>query len=213
MNAFHKFHDEVDDAFPTGLGVSETYWGFIVRERDPDRPKRQIRQVALLFAGAVMMLVGFGQWLLPGSLVAADLIAIKIAITAVFVGVGGACWHAAGSRTEVEVQVDTALREIRVVARDRRGMTQLIQRVRMSDIDSAYIKPGASNRQTGHLLLQVANSDNPLHLASGSDRELRLLHDRLRNDLRPARERVERRLMRQASEAMPSQAQDQAISA
>ncbi len=213
MNAIHQFRDAIDDALPSALSIRETYWGYIIRERDPDRPGRQLREMALLFFGAVLMLVGFGQWLLPGSLIAAELLAIKIAVTAVFVGIGGACWHAAGSRTEIEVQVDTALRELRVVARDRRGLTQLIQRVRMSDIDSAYVKRGVERHEGGHLLLQLASAENPLHLASGNEQELSHLHARLRKDLQPARERVERRLMRQAGDAMPDKTERHPLSA
>jgi hypothetical protein len=203
MNAVTDFDEGQGDDRGATLRISETYWGYIVRERAPEQDRHLLRNSILIFLGAVLMVVGLGQWILPGSLLTTDVLPIKMALTAVLMSMGLGCFHSVQGPRHVEVQVDTSLRELRVVERDRRNTSHLIQRVLMRDIDSAYVKRGVTQVAGGHLLLTLANSDDPLHLASGSERELRLLHDRLRHDLRPARERVERRLLRQASEAMP----------
>ncbi len=201
MNAVSEFAKEFDEV-PAGLGLTETYWGYILRERNPEFTRREISEWLMMVTGFVFLLVGLGQWFLPGALVNVDVVAIKMAITAVFVGMGCACIQASGARTEVEIQVDTALRELRVVERDRRGLTRLSQRIAMRDIDSVFLSKGGGVESETHLLLEVANSDHPVHVASGTERELRLLQKRMKNDLRPASERVERRLMRQAADAM-----------
>lgn len=198
---------------PLALMVGETHWGYIIRERDTGVDRKLMRDALLVFAGAILVAVGLGQWLMPGALFAADLIGIKVAITAAMLGIGLGCFHAVGREAMVEVQVDTVRRELRVTERDRRGAERLIQRVPMREIDSAYVKRGARPSAGGHLLLRLAESDAPLHLATGSERELRLLHDRLRRDLRPARERVERRLLREAARAMPTRQDERAASA
>lgn len=195
------------------LMVGETHWGYIIRERDTGGDRRLVRDALLVFLGAILVAVGLGQWLMPGALFNADLIAIKLAITAAMLGVGIGCFHVVGRDGMVEVQVDTVRRELRVTERDRRGAERLIQRVPMREIDSAYVKRGSRPSAGGHLLLRLAETDAPLHLATGSERELRLLHDRLRRDLRPARERVERRLLREAALAMPTRQDDRAASA
>lgn len=212
MNAMSDLAEPGGDG-PGHLSVGETHWGYIIRERGAEGDRRLLRDGLLGFAGAVLVAVGLGQWLMPGALYAADLIVIKVAITAAMLGIALACFHAVGRAGAVEVQVDTVRRELRVAERDRRGAERLMQRVPMRDIDSAYVKRGARPSAGGHLLLRLANSDAPLHLASGSERELRLLHDRLRRDLRPARERVERRLLREAAQAMPDRSGAQAASA
>jgi hypothetical protein len=211
MNAMSDLGEAGGDGALT-LSVGETHWGYIIRERDAGGDRRLLRDAALVFAGVVLLAVGLGQWLMPGALLAADLIAIKVAITAAMLGVGLACLHAVGREARVEVQVDTVRRELRVTERDRRGTERLLQRVPMREIDSAYVKRGARSQAGGHLLLRLAESDAPLHLATGSERELRLLHDRLRSDLRPARERVERRLLREATRAMAPAADTRAAS-
>jgi len=202
MNAMSDLAEPGGDG-SLALMVRETHWGYIIREREAGSDRRLLRDALLVFLSAVLLAVGLGQWLMPGALFAADLIAIKVAITAAMLGVGLACLHSVGRETRIEVQVDTVRRELRVTERDRRGTERLIQRVPMREIDSAYVKRGARSQAGGHLLLRLAESDAPLHLATGSERELRLLHDRLRRDLKPARERVERRLLREAARAMP----------
>ena len=208
MNMMNDLADLGEEAPPSSLAVSETYWGYILRERDADTGGATLRDVGLVFAGVLLVMAGLGQWLLPGALFSADLLLPKIAITAVMLALGLVCLQMVGRDTTVEVQVDTVKRELRVVERDRRGTERLVQRIAMRDIDSAYVKRGPHPSAGGHLLLRVAHSEAPLHLATGSERELRLLHDRVRRDLRPPRERVERRLLREAARAMPGPAGD-----
>jgi hypothetical protein len=203
MNAMSDARVNAADV-PATLTVTETFWGYIIRERDPATDRRALRDWVLLFLGATLLAAALGQWLFPGAIVSQELLSIKLALTATMAGLGLACFHGVARRTSVEVQVDTVKRELRVAERDRRGAERVIDRVPMRDIDSAYVKRGARASAGGHLLLRVAGSEAPLHFASGSERELRLLHDRLRNDLRPARERVERRLLREAAQAMPA---------
>ncbi len=212
MNAMSDLGEPGADG-ALALMVRETHWGYIIRERETVADRRLLRDALLVFAGVVLVAVGLGQWLMPGSLLAADLIVIKVVLTAALLAGGLACFHAVVREARVEVQVDTVRRELRVTERDRRGAERLLQRVPMREIDSAYVKRGARSPAGGHLLLRLADSDAPLHLASGTERELRLLHDRLRRDLRPARERVERRLLREAARAMPQRQDERAASA
>jgi hypothetical protein len=204
MNAMNDAREMTGEQV-SSLTVSETYWGYILREHDGTADRRDIRDWLLIFLGGVLILAALGQWFYPGSVFSQELLSIKIALTATMAGLGLGCLHAAMRAAHVEVQVDTVKRELRVVERDRMGDEKVVQRLPMRDIDSAYVKRGTHASEGGHLLLRVAGSEKPLHLASGSERELRLLHDRLRNDLRPARERVERRLLREAAQAMPPQ--------
>jgi hypothetical protein len=210
MNMMNDQAELADEGRPSSLAVGETYWGYIVREHASDQDRRFLRDAVLVFSGAVLVLVGLGQWLMPGALFTADLVALKIAVTAAMLSLGLVCLHAVGRDAAVEIQVDTVKRELRVVERDRRGGERLVQRIAMRDIDSAYVKRGPHPSAGGHLLLRVAHSEAPLHLASGSERELRLLHDRVRRDLRPPRERIERRLLREAARAMPGRPGDSA---
>lgn len=213
MNMMNDPAELRDDAPPSSLAVDETYWGYILREPGAESGALSLRDVGLVSVGGLLVLTGLGQWLLPGALFSADLLLPKIAITAVMLAFGLVCLHMVGRESVVEVQVDTVKREFRVVERDRRGTERLVQRIAMRDIDSAYVKRGPHPSAGGHLLLRVAHSEAPLHLASGSERELRLLHDRVRRDLRPPRERVERRLLREAARAMPDRPDDRAASA
>jgi len=198
MNALNDVREEFAMPATAALSVTETYWGYILRERAPEAGEWDARGAAFFYLGAVLILLAFGQWLLPGALLGSDLLAAKVALTAVFAGLGGAFWIAARRRAgHVEVQVDTALRELRLVETDGTGRNRLLRRIPMGEIDSIYVKTETGEDPASHLLLQLEEETHPMHIATGERRALRILRDRLKRDLRPAAERVERRLMRQ----------------
>lgn len=183
------------------LTMSETFWGYVIRETEDRFDIRATLESAMRFAGLMMIIAAFAQWLLPGALFSGEVLAMKLALMFGFIAFGaGLYWYGdRGYRNEVEV--DTTRRELRVVGRNSRGHGKLQKRIPMGEVESAYVKRTGNSGFTAHLLFRLKGEHDPMHLATGEESELRVLHARLCRDLQPAKERMERRMARETRAA------------
>ena len=108
-------------------------------------------------------------------------------------------WFASrGAR--VELEVDQARRELRVVSRNSRGQTRLQRRVAMNDVRSAFVRRPTGSARNAELVVRLRRNDGLVTIASGRESDLSELHARLRGDIRPVTERVKTRTLRPAPE-------------
>ena len=178
----------------SALTVSETFWGYVIREPQSGFDSTDLMEAVMRFLGIVLVFAAGAQWMLPGALFTGDVIAMKIMLTFFFTACGAALYWYGGRSFRVEVQIDTTRREIRIAGRNSRDYTRLHKRIPMAEVDSTFVKRSGDAEGSAHLLVRLAGEPDPLHLATGKERELRTLHSRLRHDLQPVRDRVERRL-------------------
>ena len=78
--------------------------------------------------------------------------------------------------------------------RNCRGQSRLRRDVPMEQVESAFMKRDEAAPGLAHLLLRFAGSKRPVEVAYGREADLTTLLRRLSVDLRPAGERVERRV-------------------
>ncbi|MDJ1007545.1 MAG: hypothetical protein QNJ13_06925 [Paracoccaceae bacterium] len=174
------------------LRLTETHWGYIVREASGAIGGAALAEAALRFFGLVLVLAAYGQWLLPAGLFPSDAVAAKVALSAALAWIGAGLYFFANRGFAHEIQVDTAKREFRFARRNGRGLTRVVRRLPFGVVESVFVRRGEAG--WAQFFLRVQGVAAPLHLANGAERDLNLLHSRLCRDLKSPAERVEARL-------------------
>ena len=176
--------------------ISETYWGYVIHE-DVDRFEREtLSRAALRFMGLVLVLSAYGQWLLPGALYSGDAMIAKTVLSLALGLFGAVVYWAASRESRTDVQVDLTRRELRVSEAQSRGRTRTTAIVPMGNIASAFIVRPPGEGGKSQLYLRLKDRADPMHVATGSAYDLKVLHRRLAHDLRPLKERIDHRLAR-----------------
>lgn len=183
------------DARPRGaLSVSETYWGYEIRDHEDRFDRENLAEHFLKFLGLVFVIAAYGQWFLPEGLFEGEAVVVKATIC-FLLGAAGSWlyWHASRGLA-LAVEIDLARREIRVVRRNGRGRRRVETMVPMARVESAFVQRSKERGHPAHLCLRMRVPEAVLHVASGRERELETLLRRLSHDVRPARERIDERL-------------------
>jgi hypothetical protein len=134
------------------------------------------------------------QWLLPGSLFAGDVLLMKLALTAVLGSLAIVVFRFADRGFVAELQVDAALREIRVGVRNAHGTSQVQNRISMRDIEECFVRTATGRPDVTELCFRVAGLSDPVRIAAGSVADLAPVLERLTRDLRTPRARVALRM-------------------
>ena len=166
--------------------VVETYWGYIIKSTEATPLVQRILKAGANFAGVSFIVVAAGLWVLPGSLVDAGLVEMKLGLSFLFFGIATLFLHYAGRGTETELQVDTAAFELREVIRTRSGRVKTLSRFSFDSIGGVFIDREGDK---GALMLRYKNSMQLIEAARGSVVEMEQLRDRLGRDLLAHRNR------------------------
>jgi hypothetical protein len=176
------------------LEIRDTLWGFVVTELPDGLSWDIVTEAALKFASLSVVLAAAAQWLLPGSIYAGDVIMMKLVLTAVLGAFALVLFLVADRGFLAELQVDAALREIRVGSRNAHGATRVTNRIAMRDIEEFFVRPCADQPGTTELCFRVAGVAEPVRIAAGTVADLAPVLERLTRDLRTPRERVALRM-------------------
>jgi hypothetical protein len=185
---------EEPSALAPALDIRDTHWGFIVTELSANATADFLSEVGLKFVVVVLVLAAGAQWLLPGSLFSGDVILMKLAITAALGSVCLGLFRFANRGFVVELQVDAALREIRIGMRNTAGRFRVQNRIPMRDIEECFVRPAADRDGHTELCFRVSGHAEPIQIAAGSVADLTPVLQRLTRDLRTPRERVTLRM-------------------
>jgi len=165
--------------------VSETYWGYVVRPSEPLLERAALIEMIATFSGVLAFMAAFGIWLLPGADDSAQVWPFKLAGTAVFVLFATwLIWTARTGRVR-ELHLDRAKREIRIVARNRKGQGRLLSVHPFASVASIVLRHHASGMFPARLCLRLADSGQVLNVARSGADELLPIRDRLVADLSP----------------------------
>ncbi|MDU8945712.1 hypothetical protein [Ovoidimarina sediminis] len=182
----------------TGPMVTETYWGYTIRDPEDRFDSETLVEIMLRFLGLILVMSAYGQWLLPASIFPGDAFLTKACLAFVF-GAGGVAIYYYGSRgLQTEVHIDLARRELRLSRRNCRGQSRLKHVVPMAKVESAYLKRDEGVPGKAHLFLRFAGRRQPVEVANGRETDLTVLLRRLSVDLRPMHERVDHKLAKSA---------------
>jgi len=168
---------------PRSHHVDEAYWGYIITKGTGPALRTVVLQSISLFLGACFAAAGLGLLLVPQAMSASTDILMRGG-AAVFFGALAAylLWFASRG-AQSEIQIDTALQEVREVVRNRDGKSTLIGRYAFDSIGGVFLD--RTGQRTGHavLMLRYRNTAQTLPVATGREIELTWLKDRLGQDL------------------------------
>jgi hypothetical protein len=165
--------------------VSETYWGYVIRPPEPQLERAAVIEMVAIFAGVLLFLAAYGQWLLPGADAADGVIGLKLVSTVLFAVLGGSlAWL--GRRGMVqELHVDRLKSQLRLVQRNRHGEGRLTAVFAFSDIGSVVLKRSKTPWRTARLCLRLAGSGSFVEVLVAAEVELLPIRDRLIVDMSP----------------------------
>jgi hypothetical protein len=176
------------------LEIRDTRWGFVVTERADGPSWDVLTEAALKFVALSVVLAAGAQWLLPGSIFAGDVVIMKLALTAALGALAVVLFRAADRGFLPELQVDAALREIRVGSRNARGASRVTNRIPMREIDEFFVRAAPDQPGMTELFFRVSGLAEPVRIAAGTVADLAPVLERLTRDLRTPRERVALRM-------------------
>ncbi|WP_417259039.1 hypothetical protein [Celeribacter sp.] len=143
-------------------------------------------EVAVAFAGYISLLVSVGLWGLPGSLMVANIVGFKIVLTLVFAMVGLSLVYAARRGLKRELHVDRRRRQLRVVWRNRKDDTRLDTVIGFNEVGSLFLRRSVWTCGRTQLFVRVDMVKTPIHIFSGSGREMQGLWNALNANLQAA---------------------------
>lgn len=179
---------------PAALSVSDTYWGYEIRDGSDRFERGALTESTLKFVGLICVLSAYGQWFLPAQFFVGDTVVAKATLCFLLGAVGFWLYWLASRGLATDVEIDMARREIRVVRRNRGGARRVEVVVPMARVESAFIQRSKVRGALAHLCLRMRAPEAVLHVATGPQRELESLLRRLSHDLKPMSERIDERL-------------------
>ena len=174
--------------------VKDTYWGYTIEENVDRFDRESMVEAFLRFLGLVMVLTAYGQWLMPGTFYVGDVVIMKAGLSFMLGAMGVSLYWYASCGNAVDMQVDLARRQLRVVKRNSRGQTRLHEAYPMDHVEGAYLKQSGTEDAPCELFLRLRGRKDGLLVAKGAEDDLMAIHRRLSSDLRPVAERIDHRL-------------------
>ena len=167
--------------------VDETYWGYIIRPvSDPSR-LLAASQAASWLVGISCLVAALGLWMMPSMAFGGGVLEMRLGATAMVLSVAAFCLWYASRGSDLEIQIDTRLGELREVVRNRAGRSSLLGRHGFDAIGAVFVdmNDGAGGVTGGHgsLVLRHLGTSHLLQVATGPMMQLGPLRDRLGRDL------------------------------
>ena len=171
------------DVFQANAGpvLTETYWGFTVRNTANVQTWVILLQFIAFLFGAAFFAAVFGLWALPSSIIQSDTIGMRVGLSAVFAVIGYLLINYANHGRVVEFQIDQNLGEIREVVRNRSGTSRLIGQYGFDAFCDMAITPCGPEKVA--LVLKQTGTANALVITQGSEPQIGTLYARLDRDL------------------------------
>lgn len=161
------------------LAQIEMPWGFRIRPADMEaKATDTVVEWGMNFLGMTLILAAFAQWLLPSTLFVGNPIMVKFVMTCILGLVGGLLISSSARGFRPEVQIDRVRNEVRFVSRNPRGRGEILATV---DIDQV-IGVGMTKSIDGpdcHCLIYLIDGRKPLRLATGTEKEIRVIREKM----------------------------------
>ena len=109
----------------------------------------------------MLLIAAAAQWLMPGSMFSGDVLVMKLVLTAALAGLAAVLFRFADRGSVTELQVDAALREIRVGDRTLSGVSRIRNRIPMREIEEVFVRPDRDEPGQTELCFRVAGRADP----------------------------------------------------
>ncbi len=161
------------------LTVRQTHWGFIVSDRTSMQSNGAVAEAILKVLSIALLFSSIIPWIALGGGLAAGTLALKAAHTVAFFAVGLAVYWHAGRGFRQEIQVDRVRLEIRLATRNSRNISTVRHRIPMATVESSFLKRSKSSVSATKMLLRLKGRQVPLTIASGNERDLLPILERI----------------------------------
>ncbi|ALI56076.1 hypothetical protein [Celeribacter marinus] len=149
-----------------------TNYGYRVTRARPMRLWLDGVEACVAVAGYAGVLMTAGLWILPGSVVTASVLGIKIGLSLSFGLTGLSLLQVAARGLHREVQVDRKRSQIRLVWRNRKDETRLANVIGFDEIGSLFLRRSAMSGGRTRLFVRITSLKTPVELCSGSEHEM-----------------------------------------
>lgn len=171
------------DVFKTSSGpiLTETYWGFTVRNTVNLSSWLILGQMVSFLFGAAFIAAAFGLWAVPSAIAHAETLSLRFGISCMFGALGYVLISFANQGRTVDLQFDLNLGEIRAVVPNRSGSSRLVSQYGFDAFDEMNISGGTDGLVA--LTLQTSRGEGALVVAQGTEPQIGALYARLDRDL------------------------------
>lgn len=163
--------------------IDDTYWGCIIRSYAGTHSASHIIRWLSGFVGLALVFAALGFWVLPGSLLSADIMVMKFASSASLCMSGFLFLWFSSQQTRREVHIDRARGELREALRNSRGNAFMLRRYAFEDIGSVFLERSTRQKSVARLLLRYKNTSQVIVIATADEKKLTELRDRLAHDI------------------------------
>lgn len=164
-------------------GVSETDYGYVLRRPSRAGPcfRHQETALALCGTGTAVSVAGFMlvPWLLGGQVV--DMAEVMVAVG--LLAFAGCLLYCANKGSFLDTEVDLERSELRIVRRNARGASQMVNRIAFDQVRSIFVQRNKMKGSSSLLQVRTRRDEEPLVLGRGSEEAMTTLHRRLVRDL------------------------------
>ena len=161
------------------LAVRQTHWGFIVSDRTSTQNNGAVAEAILKVLAIALLFSSIIPWIALGGGLAAGTLALKSAHTVAFFAVGVAVYWHAGRGFKQEIHVDGVRQELRLATRNSRNTSTVRRRIPMATVESCFLKRSKMSVSTTKMLLRLKGRQVPLTIASGNERDLLPILERM----------------------------------
>lgn len=173
----------VEDRRNLAYRLDETYWGYIIRQRQQDGLKVDILQALAGLFGLGFVSAAVAVWVVPGSIVDGDVAVFKAVVSLMSCALGILLlWYAGAGRT-FELQVDLTRRELREAMRNSKGRVRIGRRHPFEVVRKIIVHPDSENPIDAALMIGFHDSDLLVEVATAPEHQLYALRSRIARDI------------------------------
>lgn len=162
--------------------ISETYWGYIVRNERSTNPFGIGLQMAAYLAGAAFAAASLGLWLVPSALIQTDTLVMRLGVSAIFAVTAWMLILFSRRTGEIEWHFDHNLGEVRKVVGIRGGKGLLKGQYGFDSVDHVDISKIANEAGRFSLGVRFCGEAADVEIARGDKAQMQVISARLKSD-------------------------------
>lgn len=163
-------------------------WGYTLTAEDAQEGMPLLGRALGRFIAVIIGLVLLGVWVVPGVESFGDpiLVAMKLGLSCLFIGLGGLLYLFGQDGQRAETQVDLVSREIRAGSRKQNGTFKLTAQVGFDEVSAILIARSESDLHPS-IFARIGDGPDAIEIVSGAEEFLVPIRDRIVRDLRTDR--------------------------
>ena len=169
----------------SAVGVSETFWGYIVRKGGSAPKRAAAGEIIATISTILFGFAAYSQWLLPNTIYDVEIFPLKMVGTILFFVFAFVNYSIARQGLLYETQIDEKRQEIRLARRNRDGVSTPMEIYDFKNVKRIYMVRSKSQYMANRLMIEVGPKNKAIQIAVGDASQLEPLRERMTSDMRP----------------------------